>query len=149
MPEEHPPVLESILESDVDPKYTLTQHLWRYLQGYKKKHRDAGHGFGYSSFGPDDVTRTLSARYYKDGSEILSGKKGGRPRRLTPRECSRLMGFDKPWSNVFRIPVSDTQAYRQFGNCCCCSCCSGCCSPYETLYCRLHGIEQAKHASCI
>ena len=110
------PALRAILDPKVDPKYTLTEHLWNYLQDYKKKHRSAGNGFGYSLFGPDDVTRTLSARYYKDGSEILIKQRGRRPRRLTPRECARLMGFDKPCEAKFRIPVSDTQAYRQFGN---------------------------------
>ena len=110
------PTLGAILDTDVDPKYTLTTHMWNYLQGYKKKHRNAGNGFGYSLFGPDDVARTLSARYYKDGSEILIRHRGRRPRRLTPRECARLMGFEKPGKAEFRIPVSDTQAYRQFGN---------------------------------
>lgn len=110
------PVLGDILERNVDPKYTLTQHLWNYLQGYKEKHAKAGNGFGYSVFGPNDVSRTLSARYYKDGSESLILQPGNRPRRLTPRECARLMGFDEPQGNSFRIPVSDTQAYRQFGN---------------------------------
>ena len=110
------PTLGSILESEVDPKYTLTAHLWNYLKEYKKKHRRAGNGFGYSLFGPDDVSRTLSARYYKDGSEILIRQRGKRPRRLTPRECARLMGFEKFGKSDFRIPVSDTQAYRQFGN---------------------------------
>ena len=110
------PTLGAILDREVAPKYTLTKHLWNYLQDYKKKHREAGNGFGYSVFGPDDVTRTLSARYYKDGSEVLVRQPGGRPRRLTPRECARLMGFEKPGQAKFRIPVSDTQAYRQFGN---------------------------------
>ena len=105
-----------ILDSEVDPKYTLTAHMWKYLQGYKEKHRRAGNGFGFSLFGPNDVARTLSARYYKDGSEILIEQKGNRPRRLTLRECARLMGFEKPGETKFRIPVSDTQAYRQFGN---------------------------------
>ncbi|MCW8952196.1 MAG: DNA (cytosine-5-)-methyltransferase [Rhodospirillales bacterium] len=108
--------LGDILEPGVDPKYTLSPKLWNYLQGYKEKHNRAGNGFGYSLFGPDDVTRTLSARYYKDGSEILVRQTGDRPRRLTPRECSRLMGFDAPGESRFKIPVSDTQAYRQFGN---------------------------------
>ena len=116
VPEGCAPVLGDILETGVDPKYTLTVHLWNYLQEYKRKHREAGNGFGYSLFGPDDVARTLSARYYKDGSEILIEQKGTRPRRLTPRECARLMGFETPGGASFRIPVSDTQAYRQFGN---------------------------------
>jgi DNA (cytosine-5)-methyltransferase 1 len=100
----------------VSSKYTLTEHLWNYLQAYAAKHRAKGNGFGCSVFGPDDVARTLSARYYKDGSEILIRQKNNRPRRLTPRECARLMGFDEPNGSDFRIPVSDTQAYRQFGN---------------------------------
>lgn len=116
IPEGDGPKLGSILESEVDPKYTLTKHLWEYLKNYKEKHTAAGNGFGYSLFGPDDVTRTLSARYYKDGSEILIAQKGKRPRRLTPRECARLMGFERPKGTSFQIPVSDTQAYRQFGN---------------------------------
>jgi len=97
----------------VQPKYTLTPKLWAYLQAYAEKHRAAGNGFGFGMVYPDSVTRTLSARYYKDGSEILVYQgKNKRPRRLTPRECARLMGFP----DTFRIPVSDTQAYRQFGN---------------------------------
>jgi DNA (cytosine-5)-methyltransferase 1 len=116
VPESAPwPKLGAILEPDVDPKYTLTAHLWGYLQAYKEKHRAQGNGFGYSLFGPKDVTRTLSARYYKDGSEVLIDQPGSRPRRLTPRECARLMGFDRP-GRPFEIPVSDTQAYKQFGN---------------------------------
>lgn len=111
------PKLGSILQShnEVDSKYTLTPKLWQYLQDYRKKHEGAGNGFGYSLFGPEGVTRTLSARYHKDGSEILIEQKGTRPRRLTPTECARLMGFEhgeREWD----IPVSDTQAYRQFGN---------------------------------
>ena len=100
----------------MDSKYTLTQHLWDYLQAYKEKHAAAGNGFGFGLVGPNDVARTLSARYYKDGSEILVAQEGTRPRRLTPRECARLMGFDAPEGDNFQIPVSDTQAYRQFGN---------------------------------
>jgi DNA (cytosine-5)-methyltransferase 1 len=118
IPRGRKPRLGDILESpeQVDPKYTLTPHLWNYLQAYKAKHAKKGNGFGYSVFGPGDVTRTLSARYFKDGSEILVAQPGKRPRRLTPRECSRLMGFDRPQGNEFKIHVSDTQAYRQFGN---------------------------------
>ena len=93
-------------------KYTLTDNLWSYLQGYAAKHRAAGNGFGFGLVDPAGVTRTLSARYYKDGSEILVPQDGKNPRRLTPRECARLMGFD----DDFIIPVSDTQAYKQFGN---------------------------------
>lgn len=98
----------------VNPKYTLTPRLWEYLQNYAAKHAAAGNGFGYGLVKPgvDHYTRTLSARYHKDGSEILIHQKRKRPRRLTPRECARLMGFPAD----FRIPVSDTQAYRQFGN---------------------------------
>jgi len=110
------PVLGDILERTVDPKYTLTAHLWDYLKAYKRRHRAAGNGFGYSLFTRNDVTRTLSARYHKDGPEILIRQPRRRPRRLTPRECARLMGFDGPGEATFRIPVSDTQAYRQFGN---------------------------------
>jgi DNA (cytosine-5)-methyltransferase 1 len=107
------PRLESILEKKVDSKYTLTDHLWQYLRNYADKHKAAGNGFGYSLFTGTDIARTLSARYYKDGSEILiSQGKRKNPRRLTPQECARLMGFPPD----FKIPVSDTQAYRQFGN---------------------------------
>lgn len=107
------PKLASILDPDVPEKYTLTDHLWTYLQNYAKKHQAAGNGFGFGLFTGNDVARTLSARYHKDGSEILISQ-GPRknPRRLTPRECARLMGYPKD----FKIPVSDTQAYRQFGN---------------------------------
>lgn len=101
----------------VHAKYTLTAHLWGYLQGYAEKHRAKGNGFGFGKVGPGDVTRTLSARYFKDGSEILVDQGPARnPRRLTPRECARLMGFDAPGDSEWEIPVSDTQAYRQFGN---------------------------------
>ena len=99
----------------VSPRYVLTAHLWRYLQNYAEKHRSKGNGFGFGLVGPADRARTLSARYYKDGSEILVRNRP-RPRRLTPRECARLMGFDRPGKPKFFIPVSDTQAYRQFGN---------------------------------
>lgn len=111
------PKLGAILQShnEVDSKYTLTPHLWKYLQDYRAKHEKAGNGFGYSLFGPRDVARTLSARYHKDGSEILIEQKRTRPRRLTPVECARLMGFERG-ERTWEIPVSDTQAYRQFGN---------------------------------
>lgn len=100
-------------DAKVSPKYTLTDKLWLYLQNYAAKHKAAGNGFGFGLVTPDDIARTLSARYYKDGSEILIDQgKGVNPRRLTPRECARLMGY----SDDFRIPVSDTQAYKQFGN---------------------------------
>lgn len=98
-------------------KYTLSDHLWGYLQDYADKHRAKGNGFGFGLVGRDDVARTLSARYFKDGSEILvSQGRRKNPRRLTPRECARLMGFTGADGKPFRIPVSDTQAYRQFGN---------------------------------
>ena len=100
----------------VAEKYTLSDHLWSYLQAYARKHRRLGNGFGYSLVGSADTARTLSARYHKDGSEILIRQEGRNPRRLTPRECSRLMGFDPLGESRFEIPVSDTQAYRQFGN---------------------------------
>ena len=114
---EHP-TLDSILQShnEIGQKYTLTEKLWDYLQAYRLKHESKGNGFGYSLFGPDDIARTLSARYHKDGSEILIDQpQGPRPRRLTPRECARLMGFERG-DRGWKIPVSDTQAYRQFGN---------------------------------
>lgn len=99
--------------AEVNSKYVLTDKLWDYLQRYAAKHRAKGNGFGFGLVGPNDVARTLSARYYKDGSEILIDRGAGvNPRRLTPRECARLMGYP----DSFRIEVSDTQAYRQFGN---------------------------------
>ena len=110
----HGPRISDILEDRVDDRYTLSDHLWDYLQDYAAKHRRLGNGFGFGLVDParDHITRTLSARYYKDGSEILIKQDGRNPRRLTPRECARLMGFP----DNFEIPVSDTQAYRQFGN---------------------------------
>ena len=104
--------------ASVNPKYTLSRKLWRYLQNYADKHKEKGNGFGFGLIDPNHpdskgaVTRTLSARYFKDGSEILIDTGGDQPRRLTPKECRRLMGFP----DEFEIPVSDTQAYRQFGN---------------------------------
>lgn len=106
-------------KAKVAAKYVLSEHLWEYLQSYAEIHRSKGNGFGYGLVSRKDRSRTLSARYYKDGSEILVRRRGpGRPRRLTPRECSRLMGFDNgsEEKDRFRIPVSDSQAYKQFGN---------------------------------
>ena len=100
----------------VGDRYTLSEHLWTYLNAYAEKHRALGNGFGYGLVESSGVARTLSARYYKDGSEILVRQENDLPRRLTPRECARLMGFDGGLESDFRIPVSDTQAYRQFGN---------------------------------
>lgn len=109
---ERKPVLSDILENEADAKYTLSDHLWSYLQEYALKHRQKGNGFGYGLANLNGTTRTLSARYHKDGSEILIPQNGKNPRRLTPRECARLQGFP----DSFKIVVSDTQAYRQFGN---------------------------------
>ena len=116
------PTLADILEPNPNPKYTLTDHLWNYLQEYAKRHREQGNGFGYGLVGPEDIARTLSARYYKDGSEILIRQCGRNPRRLTPREAAKLMGYGEKNARTFGHPdgfpivVSDTQAYRQFGN---------------------------------
>jgi DNA (cytosine-5)-methyltransferase 1 len=123
------PSFGDLLDKEVDDKYILTPNLWDYLYRYAEKHRQKGNGFGFGLTRPNDVARTLSARYHKDGSEILVDRgfvehldfnselnQLNRPRRLTPHECSRLMGFDKPGESKFIIPVSDTQAYRQFGN---------------------------------
>lgn len=123
------PSFGDILDKDVDSKYTLTPKLWEYLYKYAQKHREKGNGFGFGLTGPNSIARTLSARYHKDGSEILVDRgfvesldfygdlnQMNRPRRLTPQECARLMGFDRPGESTFVIPVSDTQAYRQFGN---------------------------------
>jgi DNA (cytosine-5)-methyltransferase 1 len=108
--------LPYFVNGKVATKYTLTPNLWEYLQNYAAKHKAAGNGFGFGLVGPENTARTLSARYYKDGSEILIRQEKDRPRRLTPRECARLMGFDLPGESNFQIQVSDTQAYRQFGN---------------------------------
>ena len=104
--------IRDILENQVDPKYTLSDKLWNYLQEYAKKHKAKGNGFGFGLTNLDGVSRTMSARYYKDGAEILIPQDGMNPRRLTPRECARLQGFP----DSFLIPVSDNQAYKQFGN---------------------------------
>ncbi|MFT6043187.1 MAG: DNA-cytosine methyltransferase [Porticoccaceae bacterium] len=123
------PSFGDLLDKEVDSKYILTPKLWDYLYRYAEKHRQKGNGFGFGLTRTNDIARTLSARYHKDGSEILVDRgfvehldfnseinQLNRPRRLTPHECSRLMGFDKPGESKFVIPVSDTQAYRQFGN---------------------------------
>lgn len=104
--------IRDILENKVDPKYTLSDKLWNYLQEYKKKHKAKGNGFGFGLTDLNGISRTMSARYYKDGAEILIPQTGKNPRRLTPRECARLQGFP----DNFIIPVSDNQAYKQFGN---------------------------------
>ena len=111
-PKNPKPLMKDILEKSADDKYTLSDKLWLYLQNYAAKHKAAGNGFGYGMAERNGISRTLSARYYKDGSEILIEQKGKNPRRLTPRECARLQGF----SDDFKVVVSDTQAYKQFGN---------------------------------
>jgi DNA (cytosine-5)-methyltransferase 1 len=125
-PQADPTLLDILEAGPVPAKYTLSDKLFSYLVAYREKHRRKGNGFGFSEFGPDDVARTLSARYHKDGSEILISQPEthhGRPRRLTPWEAQRLMGFDAESLGLrgdaadrLEIVVSDTQAYRQFGN---------------------------------
>jgi len=105
-------MIGTILEDGVDSKYTLSDKLWNYLQEYAKKHKAKGNGFGFGLIDPNGISRTISARYYKDGAEILIPQAEENPRRLTPRECARLQGYP----DSFVIPVSDNQAYRQFGN---------------------------------
>ena len=109
---ENRPKLADILDAEPDKRYTLTDHLWTYLQDYAKRHQERGNGFGFGLADRQGISRTLSARYFKDGSEILIPQAGKNPRRLMPVECQRLMGFD----DRLTIVVSDTQAYRQFGN---------------------------------
>lgn len=111
-PPEEELAIKDILETKVEDKYTLSDKLWSYLQAYKKKHQAKGNGFGFGLTDLTGVSRTLSARYYKDGAEILIPQKGKNPRRLTPRECARIQGFP----DNFIIPVSNNQAYKQFGN---------------------------------
>lgn len=115
-PEQHEATrsIKEILDPNIDPKYTLSDKLWAYLQNYAEKHRAKGNGFGFGLVDLNGIARTLSARYYKDGSEILIPQgEGKNPRRLSPRECARLMGYP----DQYRIDrVSDVQAYRQCGN---------------------------------
>ena len=113
--EDRKPKLKDILENEVDEKYTLTDGVWRALQRHAERHRKKGQGFGYGIGDPEGTSRTLSARYYKDGAEILYKQPGWqRPRRLTPTECGRLMGFDQKY--VQNQVVSDSRAYMQYGN---------------------------------
>lgn len=112
-PLQKPICVGDILEKGVDKKYTLSDKLWTGHQRRKKEHQEKGNGFGYSLFNENSkYTSTISARYYKDGSEILIEQKNKNPRKLTPREAARLQGFP----DSFKIVVSDTQAYKQFGN---------------------------------
>lgn len=104
--------IKDILQPSVPDKYTLSDKLWNYLQEYAKKHKAKGNGFGFGLVDLNGISRTMSARYYKDGAEILIPQEGKNPRRLTPRECARLQGFP----DTFLIPISDNQAYKQFGN---------------------------------
>lgn len=105
--------IRDILDKEVDDKYTLSDKLWTYLQQYAEKHKAKGNGFGFGLVDLDGSSRTLSARYYKDGSEILIPQGSGKnPRKLTPTECARLQGYP----DDYEIVVSDTQAYKQFGN---------------------------------
>ena len=106
------PILEDVLEKSVDEKYTLKDGTWNALQRHRSKHQAKGNGFGFNLADKKGIAKTLSARYYKDGAEILIDQGKKNPRRLTPRECARIMGFPEK----FKIPVSDNQAYRQFGN---------------------------------
>ena len=109
----HPrPAMASILENEVPDKYTLSDSLWAYLQKHAERQKAKGNNFRYGLVDKEGVSRTLSARYFKDGSEILVPQTGKNPRFLTPRECARLMGFP----DELPIVVSDDQAYKQFGN---------------------------------
>ena len=112
IPKAKPPVMSSILDGDADPKYTLTDRMWKCLQNHAERHKAQGHGFKYGLVTGDSVAKTLKHRYYKDGSEILVEQPGRNPRRLTPNECRKLMGFPE----TFKVPAVDSRAYKQFGN---------------------------------
>ena len=111
-PAGRPTKIGDLLEPTVDAKYTLSDKMWGWIQSHTAKHQALGHGFSYGLVPLDGVTNTLTARYYKDGKEILIAQAGSNPRRLTPRECARLQGFP----DDFTIVCSNTQAYKQFGN---------------------------------
>lgn len=112
-PPKIPVKLGDILEKNIDEKYTISDKLWAGHQRRKKEHSEKGNGFGYSMFDEESTyTSTISARYYKDGSEILIKQVGKNPRKITPREAARLQGFP----DSYRIPVSDSKAYKLFGN---------------------------------
>ena len=105
-----------VLEESVGERFTISDKLWEGHQARKKKHKKKGNGFGFALFNEDSkYTSTISARYYKDGSEALIEQSGKNPRMLTPRECARLQGFP----DDFIIPVSNAQSYKQFGNSVC------------------------------
>ena len=110
------PKLRDILEPIVPSRYTLSKKTWKSLKAHKETQRTKNNGFGYCAFSADEVANTLTAHYSNGYSEVLIDQENKRPRRLTPRECARLMGFDKPNESKFKIPVSESQAYKQFGN---------------------------------
>ena len=104
--------LKDILQSNVDDKYTITDNLMKCFKRHKERHQNKGNGFGFQIANINEVSKTLTARYYKDGGSILIPQKGKNPRRLTPRECARLQGFPED----FMIAKSDSRAYKQLGN---------------------------------
>lgn len=137
------PSLNDIIDKKVELKYTLTDKLWLYLQNYAEKHKAKGNGFGFGLPDLKGYSRTLSARYYKDGSEILIQQKDRNPRRLTPRECARLQGFP----DSFCIPVSDTQAYKQFGNSVVVPLMKAVAARIKKTLCKLEGVEYGEPAN--
>ena len=105
--------LGDVLEKSVDDKYTISDRIWESHQRRKEENRKKGNGFGYCLFDENsEYTSTISARYYKDGSEILVKQNNKNPRKLTPREAARLQGFP----DDFKLVCSDVQCYKQFGN---------------------------------